>query len=74
MILHSNLHPDLFFFRILYIYAVYLIWGGLDPLMKTPDKNKLSFVIIIVVILFGIIEALSKILTILFPVTNAIVG
>ena len=70
----ANLHPSLFFFRILYLYAAYLIWEGLDILLNTPEKNKLSFVLIIIVILFGIIEATGKILTVLLPVTNAIVG
>lgn len=70
----ANIHPSLFFIKILYIYSIYLAWLGVDRLMKTPEKNKLSFVFLIMIMLFGIIEALSKILTVILPVTKAVVG
>lgn len=70
----TNLLPSLFFLTIFYLYSIYLLWLGLSALLKTPEKNKLGFTIIIVVILFGSIAAIQRIMILVLPVNNTIVG
>ncbi len=68
----SNLASSLFFVNLFYIYTLYLLWSGIGPLMNTPERNKMSFIIIIVIVLFATTEAIDKILTSLLPVSGTI--
>ena len=68
----SNLAPSLFFVNLFYIYTLYLLWTGIGPLMNTAEKNKMSFIIIIVIILFASTQAIDKILTSLLPISTSI--
>lgn len=68
----SNLAPSLFFVNLFYIYTLYLLWTGIGPLMNTAERNKMSFIIIIVIVLFASTVAIDKILTSLLPVAGTI--
>lgn len=70
----TNLVPSLFFLNIFYLYTIYLLWLGSDLLLKTPEKNKLGFVIVTMLILFGTGAAMHRILIAILPVETTIVG
>ena len=68
----SNLAPSLFFVNLFFVYTLYLLWTGVTPLMNTPEKHKISLIIIIIVILFASTQAIEKILVSLLPVSTSI--
>jgi len=68
----SNLAPSLFFVNLFFVYTLYLLWTGISPLMNTPEKHKMSLIIIIIVILFASIQAIEKILVTILPVSKSI--
>lgn len=70
----TNLFPSLDFLNIFFLYSIYLLWLGLDVLFKTPEKNKIGFMIIIVLILFGSVGAIYNVLNAILPVSNIIVA
>jgi uncharacterized membrane protein YciS (DUF1049 family) len=70
----TNLFPSLFFLNLFFLYTIYLLWLGSDILLKTPENNKLGFIIISVIILFGAGAAIHRILVEILPVETPIVG
>lgn len=73
-LLVTNLLPSLFFLNVFYLYTIYLLWLGSDIVLKTPEKNKLGFIIITVLILFGTGAAMHRIFIEILPVNTTIVG
>jgi hypothetical protein len=57
-----NLLPSLFFFQLFYLYTIYLLYNGITVLLKTPDDQKIGYVVISLIILAGISLALYRIL------------
>jgi dolichyl-phosphate-mannose--protein O-mannosyl transferase len=55
--------PGLGFLRILGLYALYLLWAGLPPLMKSPEGNKtLGYAVTIVVVAIIVYIVIAAIL------------
>ena len=70
----TNLVDSLLFMKLFYAYAIYLLWIGADRMMKVPEKHKLVFIIIVIVLIFGTEEAIRHILMSILPVSVPTVG
>ncbi len=70
----TNLFISLVILNIIYIYPIYLLWLGLGTLLKTPEKTKMGFIVIILIFMYGSIEVINELLTNILPVNNIIVG
>lgn len=65
----ANLFPESFFFlKIFYFYSIILVWQSSGFLIKIPESKKIGFVAIIIVVLFLIIEAITKIFINIFSI------
>ena len=50
----TGLIPPLFFIGIFGLYSIYLLWVGITPMMETPENKKVGYVIVSVLIIFGV--------------------
>jgi hypothetical protein len=48
------------------IYAIYLMYLGVGPMKKTPDDQKVIYMVIIFIVLIGISMILASVLTMMF--------
>jgi hypothetical protein len=68
----TSLLPFLRELSILSIFSIYLFWLGTTPVLKTPDDNKLGFVVVSNLIILGVFAILTillgSILTAIFGV------
>jgi hypothetical protein len=67
----TGLVPFLFFFGLFSFFSIFIIWKGLFPIMKTPFEKKISFIILIFIVLLGVnfcIFSLLKLLLVPFSI------
>jgi len=62
-----NLFPSLFPLKLLYLYSIYLINTGITSLMKTPDDQKIGYMLIALIILAGIVLAMYRVMNFIIP-------
>ena len=60
----KGLLPDMPILLILGLHSVYLFWLGVSHILKTPESQKLGFVIVSFLIIIGIYAILSLLITV----------
>ncbi len=63
----SNLFQSLLFLQLFYLYSIFLLWQGLDSLLKTPDSKKLGFIAVVILVLFLLILAIDETIEMIIP-------
>jgi len=58
----TNLLPFLRELNILGLYSIYLFWLGTTPVLKTPEDDKVGFVVVSNLIILGVLAILTLIL------------
>ncbi len=56
-----NLDYKFMLFSLLSLYSVYLYWTGIQPLLETPEKNKVHYIVVSILLMFSIKMILASI-------------